>query len=736
MSHASLFTRRVRAIAAATAVLLTAGTTAATAASSGASDAAATRTHAAPARGVAALTPGATGSDIGYAVNRPLCSTVVRARHMNCFALKRVPVPANTPGAVAYAKNLVPGMPASSRPDVIGAGPDGGYTPADLAAAYKYDPTTNRRGQLVAVVDWFDDPNIRHDLNRFDVQYGIPTETSSSLRIVNEDGAALPLPSATSGHKSAGETSLDVEAVRAVCNTCRILLVEARNSADINLAIAEDTAAALGATEITNSFGFHEQTEPAIIRDAFDQPGIVVTASTGDDGWFDWDTDNGTGTQAGTLVGTASNAPQFPASEPSVIAVGGTALGIDATGAITEQVVWNENGPDDQIGLNGLPPDPPFAAVPAGPQGAGGGGCSTEFTAPSWQKSYPGYLAAGCSGRRLSADVSMLADPETGFDTYDTWGTGDTGWITVGGTSLASPLVAAMYALAGGSGNAIYPARSLYENAGLHGASDVFDVVATNDGLASGTGFCGGDAPAGCSGVVNSMTGGAHTSPNALGHQNIDCSYDRSGADTASVTASSECNAVTGFDGPTGVGTPLTTGLFKSTSPSLSIRRPRSLRLNHSATFALSAAPRLSGAVMKSIKVFWGDGHSSTGTSLTRTHTYTKRGLHVVVAVATDSLGQQSIASTPITVGKRAVIKVSGPSRVRHGHRALFDVRVSDSNTGAKVRSIVWKWGDGKTSHGLGPSHTWHKRGRYTVRVIVVDSTGVKTTYVRHERVT
>ena len=135
-------------------------------------------------------------------------------------------------------------------------------------------------------------------------------------------------------------------------------------------------------------------------------------------------------------------------------------------------------------------------------------------------------------------------------------------------------------------------------------------------------------------------------------------------------------------------------------------------------------------------KVIWDDGHSSGGTSLTRTHTYTKRGVHVVIAIATDNLGQQSIAYTVVTVGKKPTVRVSGPSRVRHGHKTNFDVRVSDPNTGAKVKSIHWRWGDGHSSRGYGPSHTWAKPGHYRIRVIVVDTTGVKTTYVRRERVT
>ena len=423
-------------------------------------------------------------STVGYAINQPLCSTVVRPHEVRCFALKRVEVRKGTPGARAYPEQL----PSAAHPSVtshaIGAGPAGGYTPDDLAAAYKYNPTTERSGQIVGIVDWYNDPHIKSDLAKFEKQYGLHHETASSFRVVNEHGATSPLPSSSHGKSSAGEIALDVETVRSVCNTCRILLVEAAEPSDAAIATAEDTAARLGATEISNSFGGPESQANTTFAKAFNHPGVVVTASTGDDGWFDWDLFNSTTTET-------SGVAEFPATDPTVVAVGGTEVLLSHTdGHIETQTVWNENGPDDKVGLK-----------TGDSLGAGGGGCSTRFAAPAWQKNVAGYSAVGCKGKRLDADVSAIADPELGFDVYDTWGSTDKGWLTAGGTSLSSPFIAAMYALAGGSGGASYPAFSMYTNAEST-PSLVYDVTS------GGNGFCGGDTTQNCGNVVSDGTSG------------------------------------------------------------------------------------------------------------------------------------------------------------------------------------------------------------------------------------
>jgi hypothetical protein len=700
-----------RAIAAVSSALIVAGT-AGTATASGHPDPAAQRLIAAT---------GASASEIGYAVDKALCGTTVRRGYANCFALKREPVKKGTAGALPYLKRV----PSTTRPAAVTLGPATGYTPADLAAAYGFNPDARRANQLVAVIDWYDDPHVRHDLNIFDAHYGLPTETAASFRVVNQNGKVSPLPSSTAGVHTAGEISLDVEAVRAVCHSCRIVLVEAKNGRIDHLAAAENTAAALGATEITNSWGSPEFPDfPKVLKDAFNQPGVVITASTGDDGWFDWDLSND-----GKNPFPSSNAPEFPSSSPNVVSVGGTSLHLNPVdGSIDTQAVWNNNGPSDTVGVNG------GGGFHPGPEGASGGGCSTLFGAPAWQKSFAGYAAAGCNGKRLAADVSMLGDPQTGFDTYDTWGTGDTGWLTVGGTSLSAPIIAAMYALAGGSGGAAYPAASLYLNATRH-PIDEFDVI---DG---GNSFCGGDSPANCELAAAAVSHGGTNNPNnllvgSLHLGNLDCSFPRIRAGVlAPPVISSECNAVAGYDGASGIGTPVSGALLAATNPKISITRPRTLRLRKPASFTIHDTTRIAGTHISGTLVDWGDGKESTGIALTKSHVYRKPGRYFVIAVVEDNLHQESIAFTSVTVGKKLLAKVLGPKRSTAGHKARFRVRATDLNTGGKVTKITWRWGDGHRASGKRVSHVRHRPGRYKIKLTLRDNTGVKTTYIRHETV-
>ena len=640
--------------------------------------------------------------DVRYAIERPLCATQAAPGHVTCYAMRRVTVAAGTPGARPYVADATPGL-----------GPAGGYTPDDLAIAYDFNPAVARSSQTVAVVNWYDDPHIAQDLGAFDSHYGLPAETSTSFRKVNQTGAKSPLPSTSSGTHTAGETAMDVESVRSVCHTCHILLVEATTSAKANIAAAELTAVRLGATEVSNSFGSSEGGESSAMLAAFDQPGVVITAATGDDGWFFWDNANNTS-------GASGEAPAFPASDPHVVSVGGTSLALNNDASIALQEVWNENGADDQAGLTA------GAAL-----GAGGGGCSTEFTAPAWQSSYPGYASADCGGKRLSADVSMVSDPETGFDIYDTWGTGDTGWLTAGGTSLASPIVAAMWALAGGPGQAVYPAKSLYENA-LHQPTLVYDVTQ------GGNGFCGGASTLDCGNAAFDDFGGTTHNPNGLGAGDVDCSFARNPDPTDPVSApaaSSECNATVGFDGPTGVGTPNGAALFASTSPTASVTHSKTLSLHKPASFVAHATERLTGASVTTYEFVWGDGKHTSSHSATIAHTYTKKGTYRVELLVTDNAGQQSLARSTVTVGKALTLKFSRPSKVKHHHKAAFHARGTDPNTGGVVKKITWHWGDGHTSTGASAKHTWKKAGTYTVKITLHDNTGVTTTFTKKIKV-
>jgi hypothetical protein len=431
-----------------------------------------------------------------YAKVRQVCAAP-KPGDAACFALALVPVPASAPGARSYQL----GAGSSSR------GPAGGLTPGDLASAYGFLPSLGGAGQTVAIVDAYDDPNIEKDLGTFDSEYGLPvcTKANGCFTKVSQTGSKKSFPPAdTSGWSL--EMALDVESVHSVCESCKILLVEANSESLTDLASSVYEAVDLGASEVSNSYGAPEDQMGEAEQAAYDHPGVVITASAGDSGYLNWD-----------YVADFLKAPEMPdapASLPDVVAVGGTSLKLKLNGTRKSESVWNDSG---------RPTHKEFQRF-----SASGGGCSTLFTAPSWQQSVPGWDNTACGTNRLDNDISAVADPYTGFDVYDSYvyePEFTPGWVTVGGTSLSSPLIAALYGLAGGSHGANYPASTLYTHLGEPSA--LYDVTR------GGNGYCDGEEPGPC---------GEPTINNELG--DLDCE------------GISSCDAVPGFDGPSGVGTP------------------------------------------------------------------------------------------------------------------------------------------------------------------------------------
>ncbi len=662
--------------------------------------------HAVAQPGADPRSPVSPGANVRYAIDQPLCSVPTNPYAIRCFAMRRVPVAKGTPGAYAYR----------TRPDYA-SGPADGFTPSDLASAYGYNPASGGANQTVGIVDWYDDPYALNDLNAFDTQYGLAHETATSFRKVNQDGNASPLPQADS--HSSGEIALDIESVRAVCNHCKIVLVEANNPYDTDLATAENTAVRLGANEVSNSFGGAEN--PAAPRTkttlaAFRHPGVVITASTGDNGWYDWDFANEDN-------GTSSNAPNFPSSDPDVVAVGGTALALNSNGTRAEEDVWNENGADDDNAL--------FDGFwVGGAMGASGGGCSTVYPATAWQQQIAGYAKTGCAGKRMAGDVAALADPYTGFDIYDSY---SGGWVTIGGTSLASPLVAAMWALAGGASGAAHPSQALYANATSH-PSALYDVTL------GGNGWCAGDDPANCASILSSESQYSDGSPgngNPNGFDNPtgqagglkDCSFPHDGSQSLpqSDPFSLECNADTGYDGPSGVGAPHGLGLFAPTNPNVAMTLPSVAKLGSKQAFGATVAERLQGATPVKYVWNWGNGTSTTTTGGTAKHTYKTAGSYTVTVTVTDSAGQDGFTSQKFTVGQPLALVIAGPAKPKAKQAVTYaDTGSTDPNTGGALSKVTWSWGDGKPdSSGTSASHRYAKAGKYTITMTVVDNGGV-----------
>ncbi len=446
-----------------------------------------------------------------YAKAKFLCKPATK-RHASCFVIERVPVQAGTFGAKAYTP-----APANVKPSVLTRGPAGGLTPADLQKAYGLTSLVSKdgAGQTIAIVDAFNDPNIKKDLTTFDTKYGLAAPPS--FKVLNQTGATSPLPpNDTSGWSV--EESLDVESAHSICPKCNLDLIETTDNSFANLEAGVDEAATLKVNEISNSYGGPETGTTSTDRAAYNHPGIVITASAGDQGWYDYEDD---------LAGEGPvNAPNYPASDPNVVSVGGTSLFFTQAGAYNYESVWQDDGPQGGIAFE-------TGAL----LGASGGGCSTLFTAQSWQTSAANWKSTPCGTKRLSNDVSAVADEFTGFDLYDSFNCGSDcggaapGWITVGGTSLSSPVIAAVFGLAGGAHGVNYPAQTLYSHPTLF-----------HDVSIGGNGICDGQGAPECGNWNNSGDGAE------------DCDYNIHG--TAVASGNVQCAAVEGYDGPSGLGTP------------------------------------------------------------------------------------------------------------------------------------------------------------------------------------
>jgi PKD repeat protein len=540
-----------------------------------------------------------------YAKISPVCPAA-RPGDATCFALARIPVSAAAAGE------------AGVRPYVVNraveSGPAGGHTPAELASAYGYESAVGGTGQTIAIVDAYDDPNIESDLGAFDTHYGLAacTEANGCFTKVSQTGSRTSLPEADTTGWSV-EISLDVETAHSACPKCKILLVEADDTSFKNLSAAVSEAIALGATEVSNSYGGPEGELETAEKAAFNHPGVVITAATGDYGYDDW-TELNEGYEPPAR-------PNMPASLPSVVAVGGTTLELNSEGKRSSETVWNGNGPLD---------DSEYA------EGASGGGCSTLFSAQPWQREAPGFAAGGCGSKRLSADVAAVANPYTGFDIYDTYNCGEecesykrgADWITIGGTSLATPLISSLYALAGGSDGVSYPALTLYGHLGE--SSALYDITE------GGNGFCDAAPESEC-GHPDAF--GALVEGYAL---RVDCEY------------TTACDAAPGFDGPSGVGAPNGLSLFKPLLPTAAITLPSAPKAGIAATFSAGASSDpYPGGSISSYSWSWGDG-TPTSDGATPTHTYLAPGEYTVTLTVTDNYG---LTSTPnvksVTVAAR-----------------------------------------------------------------------------------
>lgn len=331
----------------------------------------------------------------------------------------------------------------------LGSPPPTALAPSDIRSAYQLPQGGD--SQTVAIVDAYGYDNAEADLAVYREHYGLPACTAANgcFRKVDQRGGS-DYPVQDVGW--AGETALDLDAVSAACPQCHLLLVQGDDASFDALGTAVDTAVRLGATVVSNSYG-SQGGEDAVELDYdhfYDHPGVAIVVSSGDIG----------------------NATSWPSTSPSVTSVGGTRLERDTTtGRGWAETAW----------------------------GSAGSGCSPYEQKPIFQQK----VDTSCDNR-ASADISAVADPDTGLAVYDSYGYD--GWLQIGGTSLSAPLVAGMYALAGTPEPGTYPVTYPY---------------------AAESGF-------------HDVTEGANGSCGDL-----------------------LCNAVPGWDGPTGLGTPAGVGALQ-----------------------------------------------------------------------------------------------------------------------------------------------------------------------------
>ncbi|MEU9100127.1 putative Ig domain-containing protein [Streptomyces sp. NPDC048361] len=527
---------------------------------------------------------GAPSSATQAANTQRLCAQPAKAGMMSCLALARTDVQHH----LGISPNALPS----------------GYGPSDLQSAYAL-PANAGAGTTVAIVDAQDDPSAESDLATYRSQYGLPACTTANgcFKKADQNGGTN-YPTADSGW--AGEISLDVDMVSAVCPQCHILLVEANSASMDDLGTAVNRAVTMGAKYVSNSYGGSEDsTDPSSDSSYFNHPGVAITVSSGDSGY----------------------GVEYPAASQYVTSVGGTSLSRASNTRGWSESVWGTS---------------------SGGEGAGSG-CSAYDPKPSWQHD------TGCA-KRTVADVSAVADPNTGLAVYDSYQA--SGWNVYGGTSASSPIIASVYALAGTPAANTVPASYPY----AHTSS------------------------------LNDVTSGAN----------------------GSCSPAYLCTAAAGYDGPTGLGTPNGTAAFTggtSTGNTVTVTNPgnQSTQVNTAASLQIHATDSGSGQTLTYSATGLPAGLSINASTGLISGTPTTAGSYNVTVTAKDSTNASGSTSFTWTVttsggGGCTAAQLLGNPGFETGSASPWSATagVVDNSSGEPAHSGSWKaW-----LNGYGTTHT------------------------------
>jgi subtilase family serine protease len=327
-----------------------------------------------------------------------------------------------------------------------------GYVGAQLQSVYGVSNAIasgyNGHGVTVAIIDAYASPTIVHDSSTYFANHGLPAWQSGQFsQIVAPGTYHRPENPRQDPQGWYGEETLDVEAVHTMAPGARVVYVSAPNNyqdldAAMNHVVANRTA-----DIVTNSYGWNTELLPfgyikpfedTLLQGALE--GIGIYFSSGDDG-------------DETFGGPAQTAtPDWPATSPWVTAVGGTSLGVGASNNYLFETGWGTTR--NRLNCTG------FLKVVNSWCGnevylyGSGGGTSRLFGEPWYQAGVvPSSLATRWSSTpaRVIPDISAVGDPNTGMligetQTFSTGPSYDE--YRIGGTSLSSPLMAGIVAVA------------------------------------------------------------------------------------------------------------------------------------------------------------------------------------------------------------------------------------------------------------------------------------------------